>query len=54
MKKQVMNPFLPLWEYVPDGEPHVFGIGCTFSDPTIPRAASGTAPKETMWAGRHP
>lgn len=25
MKKQVMNPFLPLWEYVPDGEPHVFG-----------------------------
>ncbi len=25
MKKQVFNPFLPLWEYVPDGEPHVFG-----------------------------
>lgn len=25
MKKQVYNPFLPLWEYVPDGEPHVFG-----------------------------
>lgn len=23
--KQVFNPFLPLWEYVPDGEPHVFG-----------------------------
>ena len=19
------NPFLPSWEYVPDGEPHVFG-----------------------------
>ena len=18
------NPFLPLWEYIPDGEPHVF------------------------------
>ena len=25
MKKQVFNPFLPSWEYVPDGEPHVFG-----------------------------
>ena len=23
--KQVFNPYLPLWEYVPDGEPHVFG-----------------------------
>ena len=25
MKKQVFNPFLPLWEYIPDGEPHGFG-----------------------------
>ena len=25
MKRQVYNPFLPLWEYIPDGEPHVFG-----------------------------
>ena len=25
MKKQVYNPFLPLDEYIPDGEPHVFG-----------------------------
>ena len=24
-KKQAMNPYLPLWEYVPDGEPRVFG-----------------------------
>lgn len=23
--KQVYNPYLPLYEYVPDGEPHVFG-----------------------------
>lgn len=21
----VFNPYLPSWEYVPDGEPHVFG-----------------------------
>lgn len=25
MKAQVFNPYLPSWEYVPDGEPHVFG-----------------------------
>lgn len=25
MKGQIFNPFLPLWEYIPDGEPHVFG-----------------------------
>lgn len=23
--KQAFNPYLPSWEYVPDGEPHVFG-----------------------------
>lgn len=25
MRKQVFNPFLPSYEYVPDGEPYVFG-----------------------------
>ncbi|MBR0417653.1 MAG: family 43 glycosylhydrolase [Erysipelotrichaceae bacterium] len=25
MKNPVFNPYLPSWEYVPDGEPHVFG-----------------------------
>ena len=25
MKKQIYNPIFPLNEYVPDGEPHVFG-----------------------------
>ncbi|MBQ1598785.1 MAG: family 43 glycosylhydrolase [Lachnospiraceae bacterium] len=25
MEKQIYNPFLPLDEYIPDGEPHVFG-----------------------------
>lgn len=25
MKKNAYNPYLPCWEYVPDGEPHVFG-----------------------------
>lgn len=25
MRRQIYNPFLPLDEYIPDGEPHVFG-----------------------------
>lgn len=25
MSKQIFNPYMPSWEYVPDGEPHVFG-----------------------------
>ncbi len=25
MKNQAFNPYLPSWEYVPDGEPYVFG-----------------------------
>lgn len=25
MKNVAVNPYLPSWEYVPDGEPHVFG-----------------------------
>ncbi len=25
MKKQGFNPYLPSWEYIPDGEPYVFG-----------------------------
>src|SRR5574344_975945 len=25
MKNQVFNPYLPSWEYIPDGEPHIFG-----------------------------
>lgn len=23
-KKQGFNPYLPSWEYIPDGEPYVF------------------------------
>ena len=24
MDRQAVNPYLPSWEYIPDGEPHVF------------------------------
>jgi len=27
MKKRGFNPFLPPWEYIPDGEPHIFDDG---------------------------
>lgn len=23
--KQIFNPYLPSYEYIPDGEPHIFG-----------------------------
>ena len=25
MRKQIFNPYLPAGEYIPDGEPHIFG-----------------------------
>lgn len=24
-RRQALNPYLPSWEYIPDGEPYVFG-----------------------------
>lgn len=27
MKKQAFTPYLPSWEYIPDGEPRIFGTG---------------------------
>ncbi len=24
-RRQAYNPYLPSWEYIPDGEPYVFG-----------------------------
>ena len=27
MKHPAMNPYLPLWEYVPDGEPRIGRLG---------------------------
>ena len=37
-KGQVFNPYLPLHEYIPDGEPHVLVTGSTFSDLMTERA----------------
>ena len=30
MKKQAFNPYLPSWEYIPDGEPYVFTMDMYF------------------------
>ena len=35
MKKQAFNPYLPSWEYIPDGEPYVFGDRVYVTDPMI-------------------
>ena len=31
---QAFNPYLPSWEYIPDGEPHIFD-GMTVSAATF-------------------
>ena len=35
MTKQVFNPYMPSWEYVPDGEPHVLVTVYMFTGRTI-------------------
>lgn len=47
MKKQAVNPFLPLWEYIPMSS----GTGSISSDPMTKRAETGTVPRETMQDG---
>ena len=54
------NPYLPLWEFIPDGEPYVF------EDPDCPgkyrvyiygshdNLSSGCIADVTKWCGRHP
>ena len=52
MKKQAFNPYLPSWEYIPDGEPYVFGdrVYIYGSHDSITDMFSVW---ETMSAGRH-
>ena len=51
------NPYLPLWEYIPDGEPRVFGNRVYVYGSPAPRAGatleramteSGTTNSATM------
>ena len=43
MKKQVFNPFLPINEYIPDGEPHVSVTEYIFTVHMTERAAIPSA-----------
>ena len=52
MKKQAFNPYLPSWEYIPDGEPYDFlAIAYMFTDPMITLTDMFSA-WETMCAGQ--
>ncbi len=51
MKKQAFNPYLPSWEYIPDGEPYVLAIAYMFTDPMITLTDMFSA-WETMCAGQ--
>lgn len=53
------NPYLPLWEFIPDGEPYVFeDPDCPASTVSIFMArtiiSSGCIADVTKWCGRHP
>lgn len=47
MKKQIFNPYLPPWEYIPDGEPRVLTIDCIYMVVMTALTESGIA-KMTM------
>lgn len=46
-----MNPYLPSWEYVPDGEPHVFGKR-VYIYGSHDRFAGYAFARTTMYAGQ--
>ena len=46
------NPYLPLWEFIPDGEPYVASTVFIFMVRTI--ISSGCIADVTRWCGRHP
>lgn len=51
MKNHGMNPYLPSWEYVPDGEPHVFGKR-VYVYGSHDRFAGYAFARTTMYAGQ--
>ena len=53
MKKQAFNPYLPSWEYIPDGEPYSLTDVFTSTVHTISSAATPIVSATTS-AGRLP
>ena len=53
MKNHGMNPYLPSWEYVPDGEPHVFGKRVyIYGRPAMTALPAMLFARTTMYAGQ--
>ena len=52
MKRQAYNPYLPAWEYIPDGEPRVFGDRLYIFGSHDRFGAEGYC-ETTMWHGLH-
>ena len=52
MKNHGMNPYLPSWEYVPDGEPHVFGKRVYISTAAMTALPAMLFARTTMYAGQ--
>ena len=54
------NPYLPLWEFIPDGEPYVCLRILTVPASTVSifmvrtTISSGCIADVTKWCGRHP
>ena len=51
MKNHGMNPYLPSWEYVPDGEPHVFA-NVSMSTAAMTALPAMLFARTTMFAGQ--
>lgn len=50
--KQIFNPYLPSYEYIPDGEPHILVTGFIYMEAMTDLAAA-TIVKMIMYAGQH-
>ena len=51
-KKEAYNPYLPSWEYIPDGEPYVLMEGYIYLVRMTDLTGMYSA-LEIMYAGRH-
>ena len=48
------NPYLPLWEFIPDGEPYVFEASTVSIFMVRTTISSGCIADVTKWCGQHP
>ena len=53
MKRQAFNPYLPSWEYIPDGAQYVFGDRVYMCMDRMTGTTDMYFVWKTMCAGRH-